>query len=77
VGPTGGVAAAVSNRSRAGRGVRGGVGPRGQLGRAGWAHSGEEWGGRPVGPPARGRGSWAERGGKGGEEREKEKVFPF
>jgi hypothetical protein len=65
VGHTGGVAAAVSNRPRARRGVRGGGG--------GWAtrpagprRLGPQWGGeggRPVGPPrltgpcARGRGS--------------------
>jgi hypothetical protein len=59
------------------------VGPRGQLGRAGWAHSAEGRGRRPVGPPrptgphARGRGSWAERGGRGRREKKREKVFPF
>jgi hypothetical protein len=83
VGHTGGVAAAVSNRPRARCGVRGGVGPRGQLGRAGWAHSGEGRGEGRLGRlgrlgRARGEGGARLKGEeRGEEERKKENVFPF
>jgi hypothetical protein len=53
------------------------AGPGGRLGRApAGPRRGPQrgWGGRPVGPRARGGGGWAERGGEGGG---KEKGFPF
>jgi hypothetical protein len=85
VGPAG-EAAAVSNRPRRGRGMGSGgsAGPRRAArpaGPGGWcgAHDGKgEEGGKAgwaAGPHARGRGSWAERGGEGGER--KEKGFSF
>jgi hypothetical protein len=85
VGPTGrGVAAAVSNRPRVGRGGGSGwggwaarpAGPReahsggGRRGEAGWAA-------RPAGPHARGGGAGLKRGGRGGKREKKGKGFPL
>jgi hypothetical protein len=83
VGPAG-EAATVSSRPRRGRGVGSGgrlgrAGPQGQLGREDGAGptAGRERGGRPAGPASQlgrargGGGGWAERGGEGGERKEK------